>query len=155
MNGTDYGKGPIVAPGRDAMEGDGNTLIIRRYYDEAWNAFDLAVVDELVAPTYQPGGPEGEKRLITGAHAAFPDIHFDIEDLLGAERDSVVVRWTARGTHQGKFRGIAPTGLEVTWSGISIYRLNGGQLVAGWSKSDQLGLLQQLGATISAPGRTS
>ena len=65
----------------------------------------------------------------------------------------MVVRWTARGTHRGKFRGIAPTGPEVSWGGITIYRLAGGRLVAGWSKSDQLGLLQQLGATVGRPGR--
>jgi predicted ester cyclase len=131
------------------MPAEENKDVVRRYYAEAWNGYDLAVVDELVAPTYQPGGPEGEKGLITGAHAAFPDIHFTIDDLLAAERDSVVARWTARGTHQGRFRGIAPTGRQVSYSGITIYRLAGGQLVAGWSKSDQLGLLQQLGATIS------
>lgn len=135
------------------MAGGDNMRIIRRYYEEAWNAFDLAVVEELVATVYQPGGPEGEKRLVSGAHAAFPNIHFAIDDLLAAERESVVARWTASGSHRGKFRGIPPTGREVTWSGITIYRLSGGQLVAGWSKSDQLGLLQQLGAAISAPGR--
>jgi predicted ester cyclase len=127
--------------------------IVRRYFDEAHNGGDTSVVDELVAPTYQPGGPEGEKRLIAGAHAAFPDLRYAIDDLLAAEGETVVVRWTARGTHRGRFRGIAPTGLEVSWGGITIYRLAGGQLVAGWSKSDQLGLLQQLGATVVAPGR--
>lgn len=135
------------------MAGGDNTLIIRRYYEEAWNAFDLSVVEELVATAYQPGGPEGEKRLVSGAHAAFPNIHFAIDDLLAAERDSVVARWTASGSHLGRFRGIPPTGREVTWSGITIYRLSRSQLVAGWSKSDQLGLLQQLGAEIAAPGR--
>jgi predicted ester cyclase len=132
-----------------------NKRIVRRYYEEAWNGHDVAVVDELVASSYQPGGPEGEKRLIAGAHAAFPDIHFEIDDLLAAERDSVIIRWTAQGTHQGRFRGINPTGQRVKYSGITIYRLAGGQLVAGWSKSDQLGLLQQVGASIAAPGRPS
>jgi predicted ester cyclase len=127
--------------------------IVRRYYDEAHNLGDTAVVDELVAPTYQPGGPEGEKRLIAGARAAFPDLRYTLDDLLAAEGETVVVRWTARGTHRGKFRGIAPTGQEATWGGITIYRLTGGKLVAGWSKSDQLGLLQQLGAAVVAPGR--
>jgi predicted ester cyclase len=137
------------------MSGEDNKAIIRRYYDEAWNGADLAVVDELVAATYQPGGPEAEKSLIAGAHAAFAEFRITLDDLLAAERDSVVVRWTARGTHGGKFRGIAPTGKQATWSGISIYRLAAGKVVAGWSKSDQLVLLQQLGATISTPGQPS
>jgi predicted ester cyclase len=144
----------MTAPADDAQSrAESNKDAVRRYYEEAWNGQDLAVVDELVAADYQPSGPEGEKRLITGAHAAFPDIHFTIDDLLAAERETVVIRWTARGTHQGKFRGIAPGGAQATWTGITIYRLAGGQLVAGWSKSDQLGLLQQLGASVVAPGR--
>jgi predicted ester cyclase len=72
--------------------------------------------------------------------------------VLAAERDTVVVRWTAHGTHRGRFRGLAPTGVPATWGGITLYRLAGGRLVAGWSKAEQLGLLQQLGATVAPPG---
>ncbi|MGH2352878.1 MAG: ester cyclase [Chloroflexota bacterium] len=136
------------------MAGEENKAVIRRYYEEAWNGQDLAVVDELVATSYKPGGPDGEKHLIAGAHTAFPDIRFTIDDLLAAERDSVVIRWTAQGTHQGKFRGISPTGAQVTWSGITIYHLSGGQLIEGWAKSDQLGLLQQLGATVAVASQS-
>jgi predicted ester cyclase len=148
--------GPQEDAGRAAAEspfprGATNRDVVRRYYDEAWNGLRLEVVDELVDAEYQPGGPEGEKRLITGAHTSFPDIHFTVDDLMAAEGDSVIIRWTARGTQEGKFRGIAPTGAQVTWAGISIYRLAGGRLIAGWSRSDQLGLLQQLGATVALP----
>ena len=138
-------------PAGEPARSDGNRIVVRRYYDEVWNGLNLEVVDELVAADYQPGGRDGEKRLITGAHASFPDIRFTIDDLMAAEGDSVIIRWTAQGTHRGKFRGIAPTGAEVSWSGISIYRLAGGRLIAGWSRSDQLGLLQQLGATVALP----
>ena len=124
----------------------------RRYYAAAWSAGDLATVDALVAPAYKPGGPAGEKQLITGARAAFPDLRFVLDAVLAAERDTVVVRWTAHGTHRGRFRGLAPTGVPATWGGITLYRLAGGRLVAGWSKAEQLGLLQQLGATVAPPG---
>ena len=140
-----------AAPGGPPSRGEENREVVRRYYEQVWNELNLDVVDELVAPDYQPGGPEGEKRLITGAHTSFPDIRFTVDDLMVAEGDSVIVRWTAQGTHGGRFRGIAPTGAQVSWSGISIYRLAGGRLIAGWSRSDQLGLLQQLGATVALP----
>jgi predicted ester cyclase len=42
-------------------------------------------------------------------HKAFPDFRSVIEDQI-AEGDKVVTRWRASGTHQGEFRGIAPTG---------------------------------------------
>jgi predicted ester cyclase len=129
-----------------------NKDVVRRYYDAAWSGGDLSVVDDLVSPGYRPGGPAGEKQLIAGARAAFPDLRYILEDVLAAEGNTVVVRWTAQGTHLGRFRGIAPRGTEVSWSGITIYRLAAGRLVSGWSRSQQLGLLRQLGATILPPG---
>ncbi|HEX2033283.1 MAG TPA: ester cyclase [Chloroflexota bacterium] len=133
-----------------AASAEAQKTVVRRYYDEAWSAGNLDMVDALVAPEYRPGGPSGEKQLITGARAAFPDLRYTLDDVLAAERNTVVVRWTASGTHRGRFRGIEATGRTVTWSGITIYRLVEARLVAGWSKSDQLGLLQQLGKKIAA-----
>jgi predicted ester cyclase len=143
---------PGAAPAPPAGGAAANAAVVRRYYAEAWSAGDLATVDALVAPAYKPGGPAGEKQLITGARAAFPDLRFVLDAVLAAERDTVVVRWTAHGTHRGRFRGLAPTGVPATWGGITLYRLAGGRLVAGWSKAEQLGLLQQLGATVAPPG---
>jgi len=50
-----------------------------------------------------------------------------------------------RGTHQGAFRGIAPTGKRITISGIEIDRIAGGKFVETWLISDALGMMQQLG----------
>jgi predicted ester cyclase len=76
---------------------------------------------------------------------AFPDIHFTVEDLI-AEDDKVVVRVTFRGTHQGIFMGIAPTGRQVTGIGVELARLADGKIVEeGWHCYDLLHLLEQLG----------
>jgi predicted ester cyclase len=64
----------------------------------------------------------------------------------------VASRWTARGTHRGELMGIAPTGKQVTVTGINIERIANGKLVEGWSNYDTLGMLQQLGV-IPAPGQ--
>jgi steroid delta-isomerase-like uncharacterized protein len=77
--------------------------------------------------------------------AAFPDTRMTIEDEI-AEGDKVVIRWTIRGTHKGEYMGIAPTGKEVTVTGISVYRIERGKIVEDWSNNDMLGMLQQLGA---------
>jgi predicted ester cyclase len=60
--------------------------------------------------------------------------------------DKVIVRWTCRGTHRGVFRGVAPTGKQVTFGGMNIYRIVAGKIVERWAYEDGLGLLQQLGA---------
>ncbi len=67
-----------------------------------------------------------------------------IEDFI-AEGDKVVCRFTASGTHQGKFMGIPPTEKRVTIMEICIYRIIGGKIVECWGLFDQMGLMQQLG----------
>jgi predicted ester cyclase len=43
--------------------------------------------------------------------------------------------------------GIPPTGKKVTLTGISIARIADGKIAEVWGASDQVGLMQQLGAT--------
>jgi len=57
----------------------------------------------------------------------------------------VLARLTVRGTHEGDFFGIPPTGKQVTWAAVDIFRLDEGKLVEYWLVADNLGLLQQLG----------
>src|SRR3954464_6377588 len=77
-------------------------------------------------------------------HKAFPDFRSVIEDQI-AEGDKVVTRWRASGTHQGEFRGIAPTGNKITVTGIGIFRFSeDGKVVESWDSMDQLGMMQPL-----------
>jgi predicted ester cyclase len=76
-----------------------------------------------------------------------------VEDYL-AEGDTVVSRWTGRGTHTGDLMGIAPTGEQVTVTGISIQRIANGKIVEAWSTYDMLGMFQQLGV-VPMPGQAS
>jgi predicted ester cyclase len=43
-----------------------------------------------------------------------------------------MTRWRMRGTHQGEFRGIAPTGEKVEINGIGIFRFSEGKVVESW-----------------------
>ena len=83
-----------------------------------------------------------EMRELIGVYvAAFPDIHWTVEDQM-AVGDQVVTRWTARATHGGPFEGIAPTGNSITFKGITISRLENGQLVEEWENFDELGMMR-------------
>ena len=77
-------------------------------------------------------------------HEAFPDIHFTIEDQI-AEGDKVVTRWTCRGTHQGEFFGIPPTGETVTWEYFDMGLVRNGKFAERWGLDDTAAILQQLG----------
>jgi len=134
------------------MSTEENKAMGRRIIEEVWNKGDLALVDELVSPNYIyhfPGredikGPEGLKQFVTMARTAFPDLHITIDDEI-AEGDKVACRYTWRGTHKGEMRGIAPTGKQVTVTGIVITHCVGGKGVETWESTDNLSMMQQLG----------
>jgi predicted ester cyclase len=85
-------------------------------------------------------------------HTAFPDLHAAIEDLL-VDGDRAALRLTMRGTHQGPFMGIAPTGKAVQWESIGIAHFRDGKLYHVWVQPDLLGLLGQFG--VALPTMTS
>jgi steroid delta-isomerase-like uncharacterized protein len=130
-----------------------NKTNVRRLFGEVWNKGHVAVADELFAPTYHHHdsstpdfgrGPESEKKRVTLYRHAFPDIRFTIEDLL-AEGETVVARWSCRGTHKGELHGMAPTGQRFNITGLSIARFTNGKMFEGHVNWDALSLMQQLG----------
>ena len=138
------------------MSTEDNKANVRRGF-EALNQQNLAVFDELLNPdvvfhnastTIQ--GLEAYKQFLSAFFTAFPDVHFTIEDMI-AEGDFIVVRYTTRVTHQGNFRGIPPTGKQVSGTGMFIDRIVNGKAVEQWLNGDTLGLLQQMGV-VPGPG---
>ena len=87
---------------------------------------------------------EAYKHFVSLLFSAFPDGQYRIEDLI-AEGDSVVVRHTFSGTHQGDFMDIPPTGKQVTTTAIVISRIVNGKALETWINGDDLGRMQQLG----------
>jgi predicted ester cyclase len=130
-----------------------NHALVRHYYDELWNAWNLSVADEIISPeiTFRGSlgvtvkGLDGFKRYVTLVRDAFPDFQNIIEEII-AEGDRVAARLTYRGTHRGELFGIMPTGREVTYAGVAMFQIGAGRIVAGWVLGDTLGLMRQLGA---------
>jgi predicted ester cyclase len=67
------------------------------------------------------------------------------------EGDKIVIWYTVKGTQKAEFDGIGPTGKAVNWLGSDLFRIEGGQIVEARFLSDSLGLMRQLGATLSPP----
>ena len=93
-------------------------------------------------------GIEGLTQFVSMMRSALPDLRITLEDDM-AEGDKVVTRWIGQGTHQGELMGIAPTGNQVTITGITIHRIEDGKIVEEWENWDALGLMQQIGAVPS------
>ena len=134
---------------------DENKRNVRRLF-ETFNQGDLGPVDELVGPEYVGAqgdrGPAGFKAVVIGLRAAFPDIHYAIDEMV-AEGDRVAVRWHWTGTHEAAFRGFQATGKAVTNTGTGIFRCREGKIVAAALETDRLGFLEQIGAVPENVGR--
>ena len=63
----------------------------------------------------------------------------------------VAIRWTARGAHNGELFGIPPSGKEMSFWGVYIYRIANGKIVEVYVVYARLPILQQLGAKITLP----
>ena len=134
------------------MSVEQNKAIVRRDAEEIWNQGNLDVADEIFATNFvnhDPSRPEvrdvsSYKQLAAAVRAAFPDFHVTIEDMV-AEGDKVAIRYTSTGTHKSEYRGLPPTGKQVTVTGMRIYRFASGKIVENWWNSDVLGFMQQLG----------
>ncbi len=132
---------------------DENKKIARKLMEEGWNKGRVEVVDELLSaqcrfhdpvfPTLTSGA-ENFKQHIRTCRSAFPDLKLTIEDMI-AERDEVVVHWTAHGTHRGPFLGMQPTEKSATVSGTTINRIEKGKIVEQWADWNLLSLMEQLG----------
>ena len=128
------------------MSVEENKAFVQRYVEEPWNKGNVAILDELCAPGFHLeglGGVEEFKAVITAFRTSFPDLHFTVEEII-AEGDKVAYRWTARGTHQGEYEGIAPTGKTITTTGITIIRLVDGKFVDDRFESGGPTLKEQL-----------
>jgi steroid delta-isomerase-like uncharacterized protein len=141
------------------MSAEENKAIVRRYIDEAVNKGNLGVIDEVMDPNYvnpttaigrTPGGAERYKGGVSGTRAAFPDVQVRIESMI-AEGDLVAYHSVWSGTHLGEWRGIPPTGKRVEWQATCYRRVRDGKVVEGWGTYDWLGVLEQLGASVTPP----
>ena len=138
-----------------------NKVLIHRFYEEVWGKGNLDAADNVFAADYlrhdlRPGnplaGPEGQKRIAREFRAAFPDLRMQV-DLMIAEGDLVMARWTTEGTNTGAWGSVPATGKPVKFSGVNIFRIADGKVVELWNHRDDLGVMQQIGAPIRAGAR--
>jgi predicted ester cyclase len=93
------------------MPAHDNKELVRRFYEEVWHKGNVEVADDVFAQDYTrhdlratqaAPGPEGQKQIARAFRAAFPDLRFEVEILI-ADGDYVAARWTAEGTHTGRW----------------------------------------------------
>ena len=135
------------------MATEENKKSARRLVIHGINSGNMAVIDEHISPNVVPhtlplGFPptrEGLKSFITGFRAAFPDLHYGIEDEL-VDGDKVVHRLKGAGTMKGDFQGMRASGKKATWHEMHIGRFDAnGRIVEHWGIMDIMSMMTQLG----------
>jgi steroid delta-isomerase-like uncharacterized protein len=129
-----------------------NKTLARRWFEDLFSRGDLDTANQILSadfvdhlPREEERGIEELKHYVSSYRTAFPDIQDTVEEIV-AEGDKVVVRWRSRGTHQGEFMGVAPTGREVAFTGMRLFRIAENKIVESWVNIDERGLQEQLGA---------
>lgn len=127
--------------------------IAREDIERVWKESDFSFVDEHYADDYvlhdmnqstEIYGPEGYKSYVQAFRTAFPDLDVIDYEMI-SEGETVAIKYTWRGTHEGELMGIEPTGREVEASGMAFSRFEDGKIREDWVLDDTLGLFQQLG----------
>jgi steroid delta-isomerase-like uncharacterized protein len=113
--------------------------------EEFHQIFAADVVDHDPAPD-QGKGPEGFIGFFTQFRRAFPDLKIAVEHMV-ADEDNVAIAYTVTGTQEGPFQGIPATGKKIKARGMQIAKFDSDGLIKErWGSSDELGILQQIGA---------
>ena len=122
-------------PAEDDRMSQENVELARRWFNEVWNERRTDLICELTASEccgYAASGEHIDRDQFTAFHAeftsAFPDLHIDIESTV-AERDEVVVRWTATGSHDGGGFGLEATHRPIEMHGLTWFRVRNGMFV--------------------------
>jgi len=133
------------------MTAQENKELYRRVVDDL-NRGDLESSLAFTAPDAtlngRPMGREGDKHRAEMLARAFPDQHYELQEMV-AEGDTLVVRWRMTGTHKRDLVGptmtVPATGKRLDMWGMSMYRIEDGMAKEIWERFDMMEFLRQLG----------
>jgi predicted ester cyclase len=135
------------------MSVDENKLLVRRYHEEIVNTGDVDRLAEFIAPAFvevhdnasYPVGLEGAREHVLGVRKTYPDLHLTVEQQI-AEGEWVVTCVTARGTHEGVWLGMRPTGEKLEMTAVNIDRVVDGRIVEHGGAANLLEPFLKIGA---------
>lgn len=131
------------------------TGLIKRFYTEVLEGGNLSLIDELTADDFvdheealpgQPPGKEGVRFFVNAIRSAFPDIKAKTIEPYLADGDMEACHVILTGTHGGEMAGVPATGKTVEFGGTDIIRIVDGKAAEHWGTTDNMRLMQQLGA---------
>ena len=124
-----------------------NLESVRAFFDRVLNAGDVANLEsfahrDVLVPQTAPG-VESLRRLLVETRAAFSSPEYKVMDTV-SEGEKVVVRFSAKATHTGRYMGLPASGRVLKLWGVMIFRFEAGAIAEFWSLVDSEAILKQL-----------
>lgn len=122
-----------------------NDVVNERRYDD---------MDELFHPAFTDRNPAWSVKSLEELKDIIRDVKEALEftshqDLIyPAEDGKVVIHLTFTGRHVRPFMGQKPTGKEVKWTSIEVYRIENEKIIERWVQADTTGLMRQVGVPL-------
>lgn len=127
--------------------------VVRSVFEDGWNrqefdSFAGYLGDEIVF-NYRGDRVHtdlaGLKELVAMWRQAFPDLEFQILDVVG-DNDLVAINLILTGTHRGDWMGVPATGRRIEVEEMMFFRFDGDKIVELWEVIDEHQMRRQLTA---------
>lgn len=125
--------------------------IVESYVNGIWNRKDLSALDHYLDENIKIHSLSGDfqgvnhmKQIVESWLKGFPNLKVNILAFI-SEDNYVVLHWNAIGNHLGEFKGILPTGVQVNYNGVSIFKITNNKICEYWAYLDMNHVLKQIG----------
>jgi steroid delta-isomerase-like uncharacterized protein len=130
----------------------GNKILVMRIVEKLMNEGSMREAPGFIDPAVMGRpmggrGPHEALAVIEGLRRAFPDLAFEVDDLI-AEGDRVAATWVMTGTHLGPFLTVEPTGRRIRVPGITVFDIVKGRWTGASGSWDLPLALAQLGSPV-------
>lgn len=128
--------------------------------EQLWNGGNVDLVDSLYAEgavrhnadVGDSNGPEEIKKFVEWVYTAYPDFKVTFDESFEL-KDRTVTRWSATGTNNGPLDENTPaTGAKVSFSGITMSKIENGKITEEWVYYNQLPIYNQMGYELVLKG---
>jgi steroid delta-isomerase-like uncharacterized protein len=125
--------------------------LVRRFYEDLWNRWDDAAVDDVLGEDFTFRGSLGTETAGRAEWRSYrdavregaPDFHNEVVTLV-ARGDEAAARLRYTGTHTGALAGMPATGRRFSYAGAAFFAGHRGRLTSAWVLGDLAALRAQL-----------
>ncbi len=140
----------LPAAAQQLTEQETNKAVARTFFEQVLDGGQLDKYADSHVPDFVAHGRTRDATLEEDMAAAreerkaVPDLHVKVNEIM-AERDLVLVYWTASGTNTHEGMGLPATGKSFTEPGMTLFRFKAGKMTEEWGVWSMLSVMQQLG----------